>query len=93
MGCAALSADLHAQARENKRARFGSSQKNAPKVVRLPSLERELVKVPGMNGFGVEGPRGLKQKKLGEALREEKGPEQGRRYKDPNWWNFERMMM
>lgn len=93
MGSPALAADMHTKAQANKQARFGRAGNSGPNVVQISRFEKELLKVPNMNGFGVEGPRGLKSKKPAPAPEKKDTPEQGRKYKDPNWWTHQRMMM
>ena len=97
MSSLAIARDMHVQAQGNKRQRM---KLRAVEGKRQPNekgfdLGEAALKLPGMNGFGVERPFGLKQKRV---LAEEKperddGPEQGRMYKNPNWWQHERMMM
>ncbi len=89
---AAKAACPKAQAPE-RRKRFRVVGAKGPLNGRSLSLGEKAVRLPGMNGFGVEGPGGLKQKKQGEPGKNKPKPEQGRKHRDPNWWQHERMMM
>ncbi|MBD3397748.1 hypothetical protein GF412_01305 [Candidatus Micrarchaeota archaeon] len=90
---AARAMRTEAQAGE-KGNRFRVVEGKRPPNGKKLSLGEAAMKLPGMNGFGVEGPRGLKQKTAGERGAGNRGkPEQGRKYKDPNWWQHERMVM
>jgi len=86
---------MHTQAQGNKRNRMKLRVvEGDPLNGKKPGLGEAAVKLPGMNGFGVERPFGLKQKQVKKKKPgKDDCPEQGRMYKNPNWWQHERMMM